>query len=191
MIQIIKILWLLQHTLLSSLSGGKLSGMLELFTRVHHVGVIDPGFTSSFELITRDDCVCPGSAIVYECNVTRGGVTIYYGSAFNCPSANNELLFLPFNHNSNQSSLKTCNNGAIVAETNSNTQSDLSLSSTLTVTLNDNVMALKKIICSFDNGSAQWVIGSYHIPRFTGIIIIGKYYENNIITCMHVIFLII
>ena len=179
MIQIIKI-WLLEHTLMSSLSGGKLSWTVELFIRVHHVEDIDPGVTSSFELITRDDCVCPGSTIVYECNVTREGTTVYTGSAFNCPNTNNELLLFPHRyHTSNQSFFRTCNVGAIVAETKSSTLNDLSSSSTLSITLNHNVMAMKEIKCSIDNGSAEWVIGSYHIPRFTGIF--GKY-DN---TCKH------
>ena len=135
----------------------------------------------NFELISRDDCVCPGSTIVYECNVTRRGTTVYKGSAFNCQSSNDELLLLPLNQSTN----KTCNNGAIVARTNSNTQSSLSFSSTLTVTLNHNVMPMKEIKCSIDDGLTVLVIGSYYIPRFnTGIC---QEYQHN--SCIYIIFL--
>ena len=133
-----------------------------------YIGDFNPGFTSTFELITMGDCICPGATIVYECNVTRGGLTVFQGSALNCSNSNNELT-LTHNLNSNRSSTRSCNGGAIVAKTNSNRQDHFSFSSTLTVTLNDNVMALKDISCSFDNGSVVSAIGSYYIPTFTGI----------------------
>ena len=131
---------------------------------------IDLGFTSNFELIVRNDSICPGSTLVYECNATRGGLTVFHGSAFNCPSSSNELVLF-HNHNYSNRSRRTCNDGAIVAETTTGMQDDIiySYSSRLTITLNDNVMALNEIICSFDDGSTEWVIGRYYIPEFNEI----------------------
>ena len=129
---------------------------------------IDLGSTTSFELIARKDSICPGSTLLYECNATRGGLTVFHGSAFNCSSSNNELVLF-HSHNYSHRSSRTCNDGAIVAETTTGMQDDIIYSSRLTITLNDNVMALNEIICSFDDGSTEWVIGRYYIPEFNEI----------------------
>ena len=96
---------------------------------------------------------------------------MFHGSAFNCSNSNNELVL-----SYRDSSLRTCNNGAIVAETTTGMQDNTSYSSRLTVTLNDNVMALNQIKCSIDNGSAESVIGRHFIPEFNEI---GWHKHNN------------
>ena len=49
---------------------------------------------------------------MYECTVTGGIATVWKGTAFDCQSADNEVVLL---HNTNSTSLtaETCNNGAI------------------------------------------------------------------------------
>ena len=39
-------------------------------------------------------CICPGDTLTYECTVVGLGVTVWTGSAFSCPSSNNEIALL-------------------------------------------------------------------------------------------------
>ena len=101
---------------------------------------------------------------MYECNITKGATLVFHGSAFDCPSAANEITFLQ--SHDNQSVIKSCNYGAIVAET---VIDRTTVSSRLTVTLNNKVMNKKKIICSVDNGTEVMDIGIFYIPQFNDI----------------------
>jgi hypothetical protein len=63
---------------------------------------------------TAREYACPGDVLTYECIATGGsniGATIWTGTAFNCPSNENEIILLHvfINH------IYTCNNGTIVA----------------------------------------------------------------------------
>ena len=110
------------------------------------------------------DCVCPGSTLVYECNITKGATLVFHGSAFDCPSTANEITFVQRqNYNYNQSVIRSCNDGAIVAET---FVESTTVSSRLTVTLNNEVtnQSETSIICSADNGTDVMDIGRLFLP---------------------------
>ena len=109
------------------------------------------------------DCVCQGSTLVYECNITKGATLVFHGSAFDCPSTANEITFVQHqNYNYNQSVIRSCNDGAIVAET---VVESTTVSSRLTVTLNNEVTNQTSIICSADNGRDVMDIGIFYVPQ--------------------------
>ena len=111
-------------------------------------------------IMSYGDCVCQGSTLVYECNFTLGATLVFKGSALDCPSTDNEITFVQ-RQNYNQSVIRSCNDGAIVAET----VIDSSIvSSRLNVTLNNKVMNQTSIICSVDNGTDVMDIGRLFLP---------------------------
>lgn len=67
-----------------------------------HVASTDHVSMSEFRVIKN--CTCEER--IYECRIIGNGITVWKGSAFDCPQSNNEITFL--------SSFK-CNNGAITA----------------------------------------------------------------------------
>ena len=65
---------------------------------------------------TASEYACPGDLLTYECIATGGsntGATIWTGTAFNCPSSENEITLLHVYIN--RTYMYTCNDGTIVA----------------------------------------------------------------------------
>ena len=70
------------------------------------------GFTKS-----SDYCTCPGGIVHYNCSVTGSGFTIWKGSAFDCPDANNGDSRIRLRHSSfGSGTTGLCNNGAIIGQ---------------------------------------------------------------------------
>ena len=64
------------------------------------------------QLYYLNDCICPGSVIIYECTVFGDGFTLWRGSAFDCTLSGNEVLL---SHNKFEGgTVRTCNDGAII-----------------------------------------------------------------------------
>ena len=109
-------------------------------------------------------CVCPGDTLTYECTVTGGILTIWTGTAFECPSINNEILLL---HDTYGSVSGSCNNGDIVARSLSAEGNNYT--SQLNVTITPET-AGKTIEC-FGSGFSVTLnnIFSSVIPTITGL----------------------
>ena len=61
----------------------------------------------------NDHTICPGDILVFACSVNDGIATVWRGSIFNCPNSGNEIVLRhsTFEHGS----IKTCNDGTVVA----------------------------------------------------------------------------
>ena len=112
--------------------------------------------------VLTSGCACPGDILTYECTVVGYGITVWTGTAFNCPSFNNELALL---HSRFLSAYRTCNNGATVAKIISVEGNNYT--SQLNATLNSNT-AGKTIMCFYDDGVRTTIQLSTVIPT-TGL----------------------
>ena len=63
-------------------------------------------------VLQSNDCGC----VIYECTVNSEGTFTWKGSAFDCPSTNNEIILFFVDRTSS-----TCNDGAIKAQRNNYT----------------------------------------------------------------------
>ncbi len=60
------------------------------------------------------ECACPGEVLSYTCTAVGPGSTVYTGSAFNCPSSQDQIVF---RHSEFQpGTIKTCTDGRIVGQ---------------------------------------------------------------------------
>ena len=122
---------------------------------------------SNSALVAVNSCACEGYDQVYECRVTGSGVTVWRGSAFNCPATGNEIHIL---HGSSRSGIEaSCNGGAIlgrVIRAENNTYI-----SQLTVSVSAEMIGMN-ISCFHDRPSgAAELIGSSILTLSRGIII--------------------
>ena len=111
-----------------------------------------------------NDCICEGHNVTYECTVSGNGATIWTGTAFDCASANNELIIF---HNTNDTSeiSKYCNKGAIIgcaikAENDSYT-------SQITIQVSDEFNGTT-VVCAHDNGTDTTEVASAILSITTG-----------------------
>ena len=95
----------------------------------------------------------PGDVLMFSCTITGGGITIWAGTAFNCPSTANEIIL----HHSLGTSFGGCNGGAITAG-NLGVVGHNCYSSQLNVTLSSD-MNDKTIACTHNSGSTVTLIG--------------------------------
>ena len=109
---------------------------------------------------TSNGCVCPDDILTYECTIVGdiGGITLWMGDFFHCPSGRQEiqLLHSDFTNRRGREAYNTqiCNDGNIVgrivkAENGSYT-------SQLNATLTSDIVG-KAINCSYDNGTVHRV----------------------------------
>ena len=61
-------------------------------------------------------CACPGQNLIFTCTIVAGRVTIWRGSAFDCPGNQNEIQLLHNGFSNPGALVGECNDGAIVAE---------------------------------------------------------------------------
>ena len=101
-------------------------------------------------LTAISNCTCEGYDQVYECRVTGRGATVWRGSAFNCPSTNNEILFL----HSSSGIEKVCNDGVIVGRA-IRAENDTYISQ-LTVSVSAGMIG-RNISCYHDSGAAELI----------------------------------
>ena len=101
---------------------------------------------AALRMITRSVCGCFGEILTYECTVLggSGGATIWTGSALtDCPS--NEIVLL---HQRFTGTIRSCNNGATVAQS-LHVQNNLYTSQlNITITLDTTE---KTIMCVYDD----------------------------------------
>ena len=113
-------------------------------------------------LTVISNCTCEGYNQVYECRVTGSGVTVWRGSAFNCPALGNEIT-----SRFDIEITLTCNSGAIVGRT-IRAENDIYISQ-LTVSVSAEVIG-GNISCFHDiPGAALNLIGSSRLTLTTGI----------------------
>ena len=109
-----------------------------------HVASTDHVSMSEFRVIKN--CTCEEQ--IYECKIIGNGITVWKGSAFDCPQSNNEITFL---------SSFECNNGAITAHII--TAENSTYISQLTVSVKAEIVD-KSISCFHDVGNTTEMIGS-------------------------------
>lgn len=102
-------------------------------------------------------CICPGDILTYECTVTGGHATVWTGSAFDCPSAGNDITLL-HSHFMHKGS---CNNGTIMARSLSVKGNNYTSQFNVTVASD---MAGKTIECLKSNGTHDILLLSFVIP---------------------------
>ena len=106
-------------------------------------------------------CVCPGDTLTYDCTVVGGGLTVWKGNAFICPSNNDEIALLHRRFESENGTNNSCTNGAIVGK--SLAVEGNNYTSQLNVTITPET-AGKTIMCIGDNGTTTMLIFSLLIP---------------------------
>ena len=121
------------------------------------------GAGSNFQLILpeRNDCICPGENLVFECNVTGNGSTVFEGSFFEC---SNEVILLHSRYVNGTTAM--CNNQLLAL---SNGVVNNTYISRLQLRLSDYTNIGKTVTCIHDNGKEASVIGNYKIPNSTAI----------------------
>ena len=124
-------------------------------------------------MLTSSECDCLDQTLTYECTVMGGpgGATVWTGTALNCPS--DEIVLLHQRFTDPGGAIRSCNNGATVAQSLS-VQDNL-YTSQLNVTIVPNVTG-KSIMCFYDGmgdgTSSNMSQFSTQIP--------GSYIANNI-----------
>ena len=111
-------------------------------------------------------CSCPGELLTFTCTVMGGGVTLWRGTAFNCPS-NNEIILRHSQYASGGSGASgECNGGAITGQgsrnvVNSNFSSQLNI--TVSAALNR-----RSVECAYNDGQQTSRIGLSTLTVITG-----------------------
>ena len=107
------------------------------------------------------NCTCEGYSQIYECRVTGGGLIVWKGTAFECPSSSNEIVFFQ-----SSSGIQVCNDGAItgrIIHAENNTYV-----SQLTVSVSAEMIGTN-INCYHDSAATQSLIGSSLLSLTRGI----------------------
>ncbi len=96
-------------------------------------------------------CFCPGDVETYTCTVVGGGVTLWSGTAFDCPSINNAVALAHFLY-SGGTAIGTCTSGAIsgVGTSVDTSGAEPCYTSEMSVTISAN-MDGQSVVCSRDN----------------------------------------
>ena len=121
------------------------------------------------------DCVCPGHELRLECTVVGGAgvtVTVWRGSAFECPLANEIHLAL---RHFRGGIPRECNNGSIIGRSiNTTSDSDgIKYISQLIIQLDENdTLEGRTVECVHDNFTQEVVVGAYTISYIRGTLIL-------------------
>lgn len=110
-------------------------------------------------VVAISGCACSDEILMYKCSVVDGvgGVTFWYGTAFDCPNSDNEVALLHYHFFYGRS----CNNGTIVATGFSIEGKNYTSQLNVTVTPEK---AGKTIMCAYDNGINSTIHLSTVIP---------------------------
>ena len=107
-------------------------------------------------------CACPGETVSFLCTIIGGGTTLWKGSLFNCPSANNEVVL---RHSQFSTGINgACNGGDITG------QSIQVVNNCYMSQLNVRVssgLANTTVECAYDNGASTVTIGTTSINVVT------------------------
>ena len=63
-----------------------------------------------------NNCTCPTDILMYNCNATGSGFTIWRGSAFDCPNIDGESKIILRHSSFGTSTMGLCNDGAIAGQ---------------------------------------------------------------------------
>ena len=111
------------------------------------------------------DCVCPGHELRLECTVVGGILTVWTGSAFDCPA--NEILL---RHSLFENGISgECNNGRIIGHSiNTTSDSDgIKYISQLIIQLDESgTLEGGTVECHCDHGLHDILIGT-HVISYT------------------------
>ncbi len=94
-------------------------------------------------------CFCPGDVETYTCTVVGGGVTVWSGTAFDCPPSN--IIALAHALYSGGTAIGSCTSGAIIGNGTSvdTSGAEPCYTSELSVTISAN-MDEQTVVCSRD-----------------------------------------
>lgn len=108
------------------------------------------------DLRLLDDCICPGHNITFQCTTVGGGITVWQGTAFDCPQSSNEIAL---RHAQFWGSVGVCNGGDICAHADSIQLPDC-YTSNLTVYITP-ALEGRTVRCEYDNGITVKIIRSF------------------------------
>ena len=107
-------------------------------------------------LILLDGCICPNHNIPFQCTTVGGGITVWQGSAFQCPQSSDEIAL---RHAQFLGSVGVCNDGAICAHAVSILAPDCFISN-LTVYITP-ALDGSTVRCEYDDGTSVTVVHSF------------------------------
>lgn len=108
---------------------------------------------NTFQML--DGCICPGHNVTFECTTVGGGITVWEGTAFDCPLSSNEIQL---RHTQFIDSIRICNNGDISGHAVAILPPDCFLSRLIvhiTMELNG-----RTVICRHDDGVAVHTVNT-------------------------------
>ena len=98
--------------------------------------------------------------ILYNCSVIGEGSTVWTGSAFDCPDINNSIILRHSEFlTGNATAQETCNNGSIAGRGVS-VDGDCFTSQLYFSVTSDFVGENHNVICIYENGSCELIIGN-------------------------------
>ena len=109
--------------------------------------------TDALHIPERASCACPGDVLTYTCSIAGGGITLWDGTAFDCPSRLNAILLLHIQFAFGTSG--SCNDEAIVARSIGVNSS--CYISELNVTVSSSLHS-KAIRCTHASGVGEMII---------------------------------
>ena len=119
---------------------------------------------NNVSVIGSADCTCPEDILVFTCIVDGGVITLWRGTAFSCPTTNNEIL-LRHTLIASRTASGTCNNGAIVGRGVG--EEDNVYTSQLNVTVSSDLNS-QTIECAYDDGTRTNVVSTTVITVLSG-----------------------
>ena len=125
---------------------------------------IDYAASNGLSVPANARCSCPGEFLVFTCTVVGGGVTLWRGTAFNCPS-DNEIILRHSQYVSGGASGE-CNGGAITGQGLQNVVNNHFISQlniTLSAALNG-----RSVECAYNDGQQTSRIGIFTLTIITG-----------------------
>ena len=99
-------------------------------------------------------CICPGHTLTLECAVAltrsgQGGKTVWKGTAFKCPNANNEITLVHNQFPTDDGVYGACNNNSIMGRSLQVVVDSHTYTSQLNVKINSDIRN-QNIICQYD-----------------------------------------
>lgn len=97
--------------------------------------------------------------LVFECNVTGNGSTVWKGTAFECSPSVNAITLLHSRFNSSNAT-GSCNNGAVVARGQHGSERGWYISQ-LKILTSTSISERATVECVYDNGTSEIGIGCH------------------------------
>ena len=110
-------------------------------------------------------CSCPREFLVFNCTIMDGGITLWRGTAFNCPSDNDEIILRHSQYASGSASGE-CNSGAITGHSLQNVVNNR-FTSQLNIT-SSAALNRRSVECAYDDGQQTSRIGISTLTVITG-----------------------